>query len=52
MLFRSVKAGRTEIKLAYPYLKAGIAVSIAAALLLVGVSLHLRRQQNDEKEAG
>jgi len=47
-----VKAGRTEIKLAYPYLKAGIAVSIAAALLLVGVSLHLRRQQNDEKEAG
>lgn len=47
-----VKAGRTEISLTYPYLTAGIAVSIVAVILIAGYSLHLRRQQEFEKEAG
>ncbi|NBH12969.1 hypothetical protein D3Z36_01900 [Lachnospiraceae bacterium] len=47
-----VKAGKTEILLAYPYFKAGIAVSLAGVIFIVKYSLHLLRQQKSEKEAG
>lgn len=45
-----VKAGTTVISLTYPYLKQGIAVSIAAAFLILGYTLHTRRRQKCEKE--
>ena len=47
-----VKAGRTDISLTYPYLKAGIVVSIAAVFLIFAYTLYLRQQEKFEKEAG
>ncbi|MCI8300614.1 MAG: hypothetical protein HFI69_09720 [Lachnospiraceae bacterium] len=46
-----VKAGRTEIVLAYPWLGAGIAVSLAGIILIAVYCLRIRRQKS-EKEAG
>ena len=36
-----VKEGKTIISLTYPYLKQGILVSITAAFLILGYSLHM-----------
>ncbi len=45
-----VKSGRTVISLTYPYLKQGILVSAAAALLMIGYAWHMRRLQSPGKK--
>ncbi len=46
-----VKEGTTVIMLTYPYLKEGIAVSAAAALVILFYALHMRRMQCSPRRA-